>query len=140
MNAKDPELIDRFIALRAKGIPYASIESQIGVNRKTLVRWSRQHAQRLANERAIEDESLAEALKNSRHARLEQACSLHQRVLEELGRRKLEEIPTASLALLAYRLEKHITPENGALKFSEPFTQEDVAAGNVPPAVVSWEG
>ena len=140
MNAKDPELIDRFIALRARRITYAAIESQIGVNRKTLVRWSRQFAQRLANERAIEDESFAESLKNSQRARLEQACSLHQRVLEELGHRKLEEIPTASLALLAYRLEKHIPLQNGAIKFSEPFTHENIAAGDIPPTVVSWEG
>src|SRR5882757_6537102 len=104
MNQKDSELVDRFIALRARGVPYATIESEIGVSRKTLTRWSRQHAQRLANERAIEDELLAETLKNSRRARLEQSCALHSRVLEELSRRKLEEIPTEGLARLAYRL------------------------------------
>ena len=140
MNTKEPELVDRFIALRARRVPYATIESEIGVHRRTLIRWSRQHAQRLANERAIEDESLAETLKNSRRARLQQACSLHSRVIEELSKRKLEEIPTATLALLAYRLEKHIARQDSTIKFSEVFTEADMAAGNIPDPVVSWEG
>jgi transposase-like protein len=139
MNTKDPQLIERFIALRSKRTPLAAIAAEIGVDRRTLFRWSRSHAQQLANERAIEDELFAETLHNSRRARLQKACALRDRVLEELDRRNLEQIPTDRLALLAYRLDKHIPQAADTIKFSEEFTEADVASGNIPPVLVSWE-
>jgi transposase-like protein len=139
MNAKDPQLVERFIALRARRTSYAAISAEIGVERTTLFRWSRTHAQRLANERAMEDEMFAETLHNSRRARLQKACALRDRVLQELDGRNLDQIPTDRLALLAYRLDKHIPQPADTIKFSEEFTEADLASGNVPPVLVSWE-
>lgn len=140
MNQKDPELVERFIALRSRGVPYATIAAELGVGRTTLIRWSRTHAQRIANERAIEDELLSETLNSSRRAQLQKACALHDRIIEELSRRKLEDIPTDRLALLAFRLTRHLAPHAGGIKFSEPFTEAHLAAGDTPPPVISWEG
>src|SRR4051812_7048189 len=101
MNQKSEEVVEQFISLRAKGTPFAQIATQLGVSRPTLLAWSRKHAQRLANERAIELELENSKIKNTNRVRLAQACTLYNRVLEELDKRKLEEIPTDRLAFLA---------------------------------------
>jgi orotate phosphoribosyltransferase-like protein len=57
MNAKDPEVIEQFIALRARGVPYAKIAAELNVSLRTLILWSRKFADRLANASAIENEA-----------------------------------------------------------------------------------
>src|SRR5690349_17444709 len=53
MNAKDPEVIEQFITLRARGVPYAKIAAELSVSPRTLIVWSREFADRLSNEAAI---------------------------------------------------------------------------------------
>jgi transcriptional regulator with XRE-family HTH domain len=140
MNQKPEEIVEQFIALRAKGMPYAEIATQLGVSRPTLANWSRKHSQRIANERAIEQELAAAKLKNSSRERLAQACALYDRVLTELDGRKLAEIPTDRLALLAYRLSKHIEPGPDTITFSEAVSDEHLATEGPPPPVITWKG
>ncbi len=140
MNEKSPELVEQFIALRAKRTPYAQIADQLGVARCTLMRWSRKHAQRLANEMAIEDELQAAKLNNSAHARFVQASTVYNRLVKELDGRNLEGIPTDRLALLVCRLARNTGPAPDTITFSEPFTRQHLDAEGAPPAVITWKG
>ena len=45
--------LQTFIELRAKGVPYAAISKQLGKSKQTLINWSRDHEQDIANARAI---------------------------------------------------------------------------------------
>jgi orotate phosphoribosyltransferase-like protein len=43
MNAKDPQVIERFIGLRAQGWSFARIAAELDVSKPTLIHWSRLH-------------------------------------------------------------------------------------------------
>jgi hypothetical protein len=139
MNAKDPELIDQFIALRSRGVAYASIASQLNVSRRTLISWSRKHADRLENETAIEREAMDLETKAADRGRAKQIADLHDRVLLELSERPLKDIPTDRLALLAWRLQRKAAPVPDKLTFTETFTDDHIAAGDIPDPKLTWQ-
>jgi hypothetical protein len=140
MNEKSPELVEQFIALRAKHTPYIEIQNKLGVCRQTLTNWSRKYAQRIANERAIEQEFEDAKMKNTNRARLAQTSALYDRVLSELDGRKLAEIPTDRLAMLAYRISKQLQPAPDTVKFCQAVTDEQLATEGAPLPVLTWEG
>ena len=140
MNAKDPEVIEQFIALRARGVPYAKIAADLNVSRRTLVDWSRKFADRLVNESAIENEVTNEASRSAERARNTQIAALQDRILSELSQRPLQDIPTDRLALLAWRLHRKSELVPGKLTFTETFTDEHIAAGDIPDPKLTWQG
>jgi len=140
MNAKDPEVIEQFIALRARGVPYAKIAAELNVSPRTLIAWSRKFADRLANQSAIENEVAHEAIRAAERARAKQLADLQDRVLLELSQRPLNDIPTDRLALLAWRLQRKSELVPDKLTFTETFTDEHVAAGDIPDPKLTWQG
>ena len=140
MNAKDPEIIEQFIALRARGVPYAKIAAELNVSPRTLILWSRRFADRLANASAIENEAANEAIRVAARARTIQIAALQDRILAELSQRPLKEIPTDRLALLAWRLQRKSELLPDRLTFTEAFTDEHVAAGDIPDPNLTWKG
>ena len=140
MNAKDPEVIEQFIALRARGVPYAKIAAELNVSPRTLIVWSRKFADRLANQSAIENEVAHETIRAAERARAKQLADLQDRVLLELSQRPLNDIPTDRLALLAWRLQRKSELVPDKLTFTETFTDEHVAAGDIPDPKLTWQG
>ena len=140
MNSKDPEVIEQFIALRARGVPYANIAADLKVSRRTLVTWSRKFADRLENESAIENEVVNEAIRAADRARAAQIAALQDRILAELNQRPLKDIPTDRLALLAWRLHRKSEPVPDKLTFAEAFTDDHIAAGDIPDPRLTWQG
>jgi len=140
MNAKDPEVIEQFIALRARGVPYAKIAAELNVSPRTLIVWSRKFADRLANQSAIENEVAHEAIRAAERARAKQLADLQDRVLLELSQRPLNDIPTDRLALLAWRLQRKSELVPDKLTFTETFTDDHVAAGDIPDPKLTWQG
>ena len=140
MNAKDPEVIEQFIALRARGVPYAKIAAELNVSTRTLIVWSRKFADRLANAFAIENEVANEPIRAADRARAKQIADLQDRVLLELSQRPLNDIPTDRLALLAWRLQRKSELVPDKLTFTEAFTDDHVAAGDIPDPKLTWQG
>ncbi|HWH76979.1 MAG TPA: helix-turn-helix domain-containing protein [Candidatus Binatus sp.] len=140
MNAKDPEVIEQFIALRARGLPYAKIAAELNVSTRTLIVWSRKFADRLANAFAIENEVANEPIRAADRARAKQIADLQDRVLLELSQRPLNDIPTDRLALLAWRLQRKFELVPDKLTFTEAFTDDHVAAGDIPDPTLTWQG
>ena len=140
MNAKDPEVIEQFISLRARGVPYAKIAAELNVSPRTLIVWSRKFADRLANQSAIENEVAHEAIRAADRARAKQLADLQDRVLLELSQRPLNDIPTDRLALLAWRLQRKSELVPDKLTFTETFTDDHVAAGDIPDPKLTWQG
>jgi hypothetical protein len=140
MNAKVPEVIEQFISLRARGVPYAKIAAELNVSPRTLIVWSRKFADRLANQSAIENEVAHEAIRAADRARAKQLADLQDRVLLELSQRPLNDIPTDRLALLAWRLQRKSELVPDKLTFTETFTDDHVAAGDIPDPKLTWQG
>ena len=140
MNSKDPELIEQFIALRARGVPYVKIVSELNVSRRTLVNWSRKYGDRLENETAIEKEAMGFEAREAERGRTKKIGDLHDRILLELSERPLKEVPTDRLALLAWRLQRKTSPLPEKLTFTETFTDEHIAAGDIPDPKLTWQG
>ena len=140
MNAKDPEVIEQFIAQRARGIPYAKIAAGLDVSPRTLIVWSRKFADRLANEAAIQNELAHQAIRAADRSRATQIAALQDRILEELTQRSLKDIPTDRLALLACRLHRKSEPVPEQVTFTETFTEDHIAAGNIPNPKLTWQG
>ena len=119
MNAKSPELIDRFIELRAAGATFGDIAAELQVSKPTLIAWSRKHHLRIRNLRALETEARAEQCKISRPACLDNLGEDLRRIREEIARRDLGDIPTARLFLLAARLRNEANRLNGPVHLSD---------------------
>jgi len=57
---KDEETIARFIHLRAQGLSFARIATELNVSKPTLINWGRQFQFEIQNLRSVETEALAE--------------------------------------------------------------------------------
>jgi hypothetical protein len=124
MNEKDPEIIDRFIQLRAQGWPMLRISTELKVSRPTLIAWSRKHRFRIQNQRALETELISDRCKLSRQICLETLGEDLRRLREELARRDLADIPTARLLDLSVSLRAEANQLNGPLHLAEPISAE----------------
>ena len=139
MNAKAPEIIDRFIELRAQAWSLARIAAELNVSKPTLIRWSRKHHLRIANLRAIETEALSEQCRLSRRACLENLSEDARRIREELARRNLADIPTARLVTLSALLRAEALRLNSPLRLSEQVSTVGPDEEQFADPTISWE-
>jgi hypothetical protein len=139
MNAKDPQVIERFIGLRAQGWSFARIAAELDVSKPTLIHWSRLHQHRIRNLQALELEAAAEQGQLSRRHCLESLANDEHRLREELARRDLKDIPTARLLLLVAALRKEANALNGPPRLSEPIPPDAPLTDQMPEAALTWE-
>lgn len=97
------ELQDRFIELRAKGYSFDDIADQLGIAKNTALSWACQHAKKISSARAIAIDELLEKFAISKTRRLEVFGAELNRILAELRRRDLTDVPTGELYKLAIR-------------------------------------
>lgn len=140
MNTKEPELIDRFLELRAQGWTFARIAAEINVSKPTLIAWSRKHQHRLHNLRALTLEAWADECKVSRRVCVENLAEDLRRIREEIARRDLSDIPTARLLMLAARLRTEANQLNGPLRLSESTDAIPPEESQHLEPAVDWEG
>ncbi len=140
MNAKDPQLIERFIGLRAQGCSFARIAEELDVSKPTLISWSRLHQHRIRNLQALELEAAAEQGKLSRRHCLDSLADDDRRLREELARRDLKEIPTARLVLLLAALRKEANALNGPLQLAEAIPSDTPLTDQISDPALTWEG
>ncbi len=139
MNTKEPELIDRFIELRAQGRSLASIAAELNVSKPTLIKWSRKHHLQISNLRAIESEALADQLRLSRRICLENLGEDAHRIREELARRSLADIPTARLVTLSALVRAEALRLSGPLRLSEQVSSVGPDEERFADPTISWE-
>src|SRR5215813_756082 len=123
MNTKDPELVDRFVELRAQGWTLARISTELNVTKPTLITWSRKHRYLIQNLRALETEVISEHSKLSRLNCLQLLGEDLRRLREELARRDLADIPTARRLVLSAQLRAEANRINGPLQLAEPISE-----------------
>ena len=80
----------KFFELRAVGIPYARIASELKVAKCTLIDWARKYKARIDNLRAIELEAAQERFLGSREKQIETLGARLRALEQELDKRKPE--------------------------------------------------
>jgi hypothetical protein len=123
------ELLDikqRFIELRAKGYSFDKIAKELGKAKQTLIDWSKEYQEEIANLKALELESLYEKHYLLKENRLQTFGEILSRLQDELKGRKLSDIPTEKLLELLLKYNSLINEEyiEPVFKSSEELEDE----------------
>ena len=107
-NSKDKE---RFIELRAKGWSFDKIAKETGKAKQTLIDWSKELQDEIANRKALELEALYESYYLMRENRLQTFGAMLTKIKEEVERRDLSDVPTDKLLDLFLKYNSQIKEE-----------------------------
>jgi transcriptional regulator with XRE-family HTH domain len=108
------ELIDtkeRFIELRAKGWSFDKIAKEIGKAKQTLIDWSKDLQEEIANRKALELESLYEIYYLHKQSRIQSLGAIFTKIKKEVEARDISDIPTDKLLDLYLKYNSQIKEE-----------------------------
>ncbi len=91
------ETKEKFISLRAKGYSFDRIAKELGKNKQTLVNWSRELEEEIANLKSMEIEALNERFFISTQHKIEVFGGLLSKIKEEIEKRSISNVPTDKL-------------------------------------------
>uniref|UniRef100_UPI004047F6C4 hypothetical protein n=1 Tax=Algoriphagus sp. TaxID=1872435 RepID=UPI004047F6C4 len=95
----------RFIELRAKGYSFDKIAKELGKAKQTLLDWSRELDQEIAQAKALELDSLYESYGLYKEARLKTLGEILSKLKKEVDNRDLTDLPTDRLLDLFLKYE-----------------------------------
>jgi transcriptional regulator len=95
----------RFIELRAKGYSFDKIAKELGKAKQTLLDWSRDLDQEIAQAKALELDSLYESYSLYKEARLKTLGEILSKLKKEVDKRDLTDLPTDRLLDLFLKYE-----------------------------------
>ncbi len=87
----------KFIELRAGGLSFDKIAKELNKSKQTLIDWSKEFKEEIANCKAMELELLQEKFFLSTQKRIEKFGGILKRLGEELSNRNLSDVPTEKL-------------------------------------------
>jgi DNA-binding XRE family transcriptional regulator len=102
---------EKFIELRAKGWSFDKIAKEIGKAKQTLIDWSKELEDEIANLKALELEALYEKHYLLKESRIETFGVLLKKLKDEVLSRDLSDIPTDKLLDLLLKYENQIKEE-----------------------------
>ncbi len=91
---KSSEVKQKFVEMRASGLSYQTIATDLGVSKQTLINWSRELNEDLANYSAIERDHLMRQYQLVKDARVKRLGELLSRLEAEFATRSLSRLPT----------------------------------------------
>jgi Mg/Co/Ni transporter MgtE len=108
------ELVDtkqRFIELRAQGWSFDKIAKELGKAKQTLIDWSKDLQDEIANLKALELETLYESYYLLKENRIQTFGGLLNKMKDEVLSRNLSEVPTDKLLELLLKYNTQIKEE-----------------------------
>ncbi len=120
---KKPSTKQRFIELRAVGNSYRKISEELDVSKQTLINWSRELSDELANYSAIEKDHLLQQYLLMKEGKIKRLGTTLTRLYEELESRELSNIPTDKLLDLILKVSSSLEKEASPIYFQT--TEED---------------
>jgi hypothetical protein len=102
---------ERFIEMRAKGYSFDKIAKELGKAKQTLIDWSKELKEEIANYKALELEALYEKFFLLKESRVETFGVMIGKIKEELLNRNLSDVPTDKLLDLLLKYESQIKEE-----------------------------
>ena len=107
-NIQDKE---RFIELRAKGWSYDKIGKELGKAKQTLIDWSKELQDEIANLKALELEALYEKYYLLKETRLQTFGEMLTKIKTEVESRDLSDVPTDKLLELLLKYNSQVKEE-----------------------------
>lgn len=108
----------KFIELRGEGYSFDSIAKKLKKSKVTLIAWSKQLDEEIANRKAIQLETLYEKYFLLKEKKLELFGETLLRLNEELSKRTFESVPTSKLLELVPKYQELLSTEFVDLRFS----------------------
>jgi hypothetical protein len=123
------EIIDtkeRFIELRAKGWSFDKIAKETGKAKQTLIDWSKELQDEIANRKALELEALYESYFLLKEAKIKKYGSILSKITNELESRDFKSVPTGRLLELYLLYFERLSQEviEPTFKSSKEITEE----------------
>jgi predicted transcriptional regulator len=120
------ETKERFIELRAKGWSFDKIAKEIGKAKQTLIDWSKELQDEIANRKASELEALYETYYLLKENRLQTFGAMLTKIKEEALKRDLSDVPTDKLLDLFLKYNSQVKEEivEPIYKSSKEITEE----------------
>jgi transcriptional regulator len=87
----------RFIELRAKGWSFDKIAKELGKAKQTLIDWSKELQEEIANCKALELEALYESYFLLKEAKIKKYGAILSKITNELESRDFNKVPTGRL-------------------------------------------
>lgn len=117
----------RFIELRAKGYSFDKIAKELGKAKQTLIDWSKDLEEEIANLKALELEALYEEFYLLKEDRLRRLGKILKAIEDELLDRDLSEVATDRLLdlLLKYRAQIEEDLVEPTFKSREEISEEE---------------
>lgn len=91
------ETKERFIELRAKGYSFDKIAKELGKAKQTLIDWSKELQDEIANRKALELEALYESYYLLKEAKIKKYGTILSKITDELESRNFSNVPTGRL-------------------------------------------
>ena len=105
------ETKERFIELRAKGWSFDKIAKELGKAKQTLIDWSKDLQDEIANRKALELEALYESYYLLKENRLQTFGAMLTKIKEEIEGRNLSNVPTDKLLDLFLKYNSQVKEE-----------------------------
>lgn len=117
---------EKFIELRAKGWSFDRIAKELGRAKQTLIDWSKDLQEEIANRKALELEALYETYYLQRESRLQMFGVMLTKIKKEVESRDLSDVPTGKLLELFLKYNNQIREEiiEPIYKSSQELTEE----------------
>jgi len=119
---------EKFIELRAKGYSFDKIALELGKAKQTLIDWSKELQDEIANVKALELEALYETYYLQRENRLQTFGAMLTKIKKEVESRDLSDVPTDKLLDLLLKYNSQVKEEyiEPLFKSSEEITDERI--------------
>ncbi|MDB2613618.1 helix-turn-helix domain-containing protein [Chlamydiales bacterium] len=101
----------RFVELRALGISYDKISSELNISKPTLLSWNKEFSKEIANLVFLEFEEMLSHHKLVKKARLETFSHILEKAMSELKERSFETLRAKDLLAVILTLEGKIQQE-----------------------------
>jgi len=105
------QIRERFIELRAKGWSFDKIAKETGKAKQTLIDWSKELQDEIANRKALELEALYESYYLLKENRLQTFGAMLTKIKKEVESRDLSDVPTDKLLDLFLKYNSQIKEE-----------------------------
>lgn len=117
---------EKFIELRAKGWSFDRIAKELGRAKQTLIDWSKELQEEIANRKALELEALYETYYLQRESRLQMFGAMLTKIKEEVEGRDLSDVATDKLLELFLKYNSQVKEEivEPIYKSSQELTEE----------------
>lgn len=105
------ETKEKFIEMRAKGYSFDRIAKELGKAKQTLIDWSKELQEEIANLKALELESLYEKYYLLKQTRLQTFGEMLTKIKKEIDKRDLSDVPTDKLLDLLLKYNSLVEEE-----------------------------